>query len=84
MRLHPVWEKVARWVEKDFERGEDRMRREASTRRIGFWIALAAGFLLTVVYEYGVVRQWQASEGPDPYMSQRQAQDSAAPIDYVP
>jgi hypothetical protein len=55
--MHPVWEKLANAVEKDFS--EENVKEEACTRRMGFWGAIllagliAAGGLYGTLYESG-------------------------------
>jgi hypothetical protein len=45
--VHPVWDKIARWAEKDMGLDEPKARKEACTRRIPILLlllALGAGY----------------------------------------
>jgi hypothetical protein len=50
--LHPVWEKLAAWVAKDFdEKDEKEMRKEASTLHLFWFIVVLVVVAAAAIYQ---------------------------------
>lgn len=53
--MHPVWEKIANAIEKDFN--EEKAREELRTRRMGFWGAILLAGLIALGGLYGTLAE---------------------------